>query len=159
MDAKGRYLTLTPTYAEKVNILSFGSHIQSHPAVDARHLHRELEGHAGPGRHHVLRQARLNVGFTKSSISHFEIFIPRRLYEDSLIRFLFSIKTPLKSTRYSSRINFAVDCPMDFHKFPFDKQVVIAKEIMTRMTMMMLLQVCQVKMTSFSQPAKVPSLS
>ena len=94
-----------------------------------------------------------------SSISHFEIFIPRRLYEDSLIRFLFSIKTPLKSTRYSSRINFAVDCPMDFHKFPFDKQVVIAKEIMTRMTMMMLLQVCQVKMTSFSQPAKVPSLS
>ena len=56
-------------------------------------------------------------------------------------------------------MNFDVACDMDFYNFPFDKQVVIAKEIMTRMTMMMLLQVCQVKMTSFSQPAKVPSLS
>ena len=36
--------------------------------------------------------------------------------------------------RYSSRINFDIDCPMDFHKFPFDKQVtapVIALHVIT----------------------------
>ena len=52
---------------------------------------------------------------------------------------------------------------MEFHKFPFDKQV--SQECvpilgMTRITvqsnpMMMLVQVCQVKITSFSQSAKV----
>ena len=36
--------------------------------------------------------------------------------------------------RYSSRINFDIDCPMDFHKFPFDKQVtapIIALHVIT----------------------------
>ena len=57
---------------------------------------------------------------------------------------------------------------MEFYKFPFDKQVPTVKCVpileMTRMTvqfiaMMMLVQVCQVKITSFSQSAKVQTLS
>ena len=60
---------------------------------------------------------------------------------------------------------------MEFYKFPFDKQVptVFTSKCvpileMTRMTvqfiaMMMLVQVCQVKITSFSQSAKVQTLS
>merc|ERR550534_328593 len=92
-DAKGRYLTLTPKYADMLWT----------PDVYIENL-KDMRG--------------------PSDINYFVKPISMRMYEDGLIR-------------YSSRINFDIDCPMDFHKFPFDKQV------------------CQVQLTSFATSVKV----
>ena len=82
-DAKGRYLTLTPKYADMVKIIIMTTTMvlinlimmvrkimavilmitimTSLPAVDPWRLHRELEGYAGPKRHQLFRETNLDV--------------------------------------------------------------------------------------------------
>ena len=82
-DAKGRYLTLTPKYADMVKIIIMTTTMvlinlimmvrkimavilmitimTSLPAVDPWRLHRELEGHAWPKRHQLFRETNLDV--------------------------------------------------------------------------------------------------
>ena len=141
-DSKGKYLTLTPTYAETVNIC---------PEISEYHYKCLLSscGH----RTSSLRTWRTCVVQTTPITSSrrspcklqdlnmsetFPRSLPHPVFK---ISFLspgdctttawsgFSFYTSgggcfaLISTRYSSRINFDVDCPMEFYKFPFDKQV------------------------------------
>ena len=138
-----------------------------YPAVDPGHLHWELEGHAWSRRHLLLRQASLHVcaKLKKSrmfapSCLHSLIFIPRRLYGDGLIRFFHSILCICKS--FDINQIFFPDqlwrgLPHEVLQVPLWQAGPKLSVAILSNLMVMLVQVCHVKMTSFSQSAKVPS--
>ena len=136
-DSKGKYITLTPTYAETVTTC---------PDISENHC-KCLLSSCGP-RTSSLRTWRTCVVQTTpitsssqspcmckikkipdvcTSMSSYSHFYPqevvRRRSDQVFFILYFAFVNPLISTRYSSRINFDVDCPMKFYKFPFDKQV------------------------------------
>ena len=84
--------------------------------LDAGHLHRP--GHQ-PAETHLLPHTSLSQVSSEQPLMARSKVKLSRLYNDSTVR-------------YSTRINFDVACAMDFHKFPWDRQI------------------CKVKFESFS---------